>query len=222
MLKIGLTGNYYTGLDYIAYIFRRYKVPVFDADLVIKYMIFNSSEHILRIKDVFGEKVFTNNVVDLNQFIGNDDNTGASKFNVLLKLLEKDLNKYYLNWRVKHSDNKFIIFKSQILFEFGFDKIMDMNISVFKPDGMRISEIQTMLGIKASDAWKFIENEISAEKKNNLCDYQIHNYDSYFETTERQIAQIYRNLISKTKDVKTKIDNKRIPADAGVHYYIEC
>ena len=220
MLKIGLTGNYYTGLDYVSSIFRRYKVPVFDADLVIKYMIFNSTEHIMKIRDIFGEKVFTNNVVDLSEFVGSDSHTGNSRFHVLLKLLEKDLMKYYEKWRMKNSSAKFTIFKSQILFEFGLNKSMNYNISVFKPDGLRISEIQTGLQLKAMDAWEFIENEMNAEQKNNSCDYQIHNYESYFETTERQIAQIYRTLSKKINTDKPT--NKRMPDDAGVHYYMDC
>ena len=49
-IKVGLTGNYLSGLDYVVSIFKRYKIPVFDCDIMIKYLLYNSEEHIEKIR----------------------------------------------------------------------------------------------------------------------------------------------------------------------------
>ena len=97
MLKIGLTGNYYSGIEDIVAIFKRYKIPVFDADLLIKYLLYNNNDTIMRIKSTFGNSVFNKNILDMSEFKGNgyNENSGVFKFEKLLKLLQTDLIKHY-------------------------------------------------------------------------------------------------------------------------------
>ena len=203
MLKVGLTGNYFVGIEDVVAIFRRYEIPLFDADLVIKWMLFNSSEHIDRIRSTFGSEVFDEyNILDLSKFNGIDKHTGNLKFHILLKILEFDVITYYERWRLTKKGTPYTIFKSQILFEFGFNTNMNINIAVFKPEGMRVTELQTYHGMKAMDVYDMLETEMDALQKNRMCTYTIHNYESYFETVERQISQIHRSIKNKIKDIK--------------------
>jgi dephospho-CoA kinase len=205
MLKVGLTGNYCTGLEGIANIFRRYKVPLFDADLVVKYMLYNSTKHIEKIRKEFGDSVFTNNILDVSKFEGMDNESGFPKFYHLMKLLDLDLITYYERFRLEHGSranrdskySKFTIFKSQILFEYGFNVHMNTIINVYKPDGMRMSELQTHLGMKAGDVFDLLGTEMDQLIKNNHSTYVVHNYDTYHESDERQIAQIYKSISKK-------------------------
>ena len=85
------------------------------------------------------------------------------------------------------------------------NKNMNFNISVFIPEGMRITEVQTHQGIKVTDAYALLGTEMDPYQKNKHCNYVIHNYDTYMEKTERQISQIYRSLLKKYEDSKPKL-----------------
>ena len=192
MLKVGITGNYFSGLDEVAYTCDKHYIPVFEADLILRYLFYNNTETIIKIKNNFTKSVFTNNKLDLNNF--NDVNSFLS----LLKVVEVDLLRAYESWRKMHKKQPFTLFKSQVLFEAGWNDWMNFNISVYRPDGIRINEIKHYFKMKTTDVHKMVETEMNSLQKNRLSNYTIHNYDGYYETVEHQINSIRRNILTKT------------------------
>ena len=200
-IKVGLTGNYLSGLDYVVSIFKRYKIPVFDCDIMIKYLLYNSEEHIEKIRDIFGEDVFTNGVVDISKFDGIDNSTGDLKFHVLLKLLEYDIIKFYEGWRLNHQKSPYTIFKSQILFEFGFHTLMNLNINCLRPIKYRATELHDYFNYEYVDAYKLLETEMGEKNKDSFSTYTIYNYDNYPDSVEAQIEATHKSLKNKSNTV---------------------
>ncbi len=199
-LKVGLTGNYLSGLDNIVKIFRRYKIPVFDCDLMIKYLLYNSEEHIEKIRKIFGEEVFESGVVDLSKFEGVDNSTGDLKFHVLLKLLEYDINKFYEGWRYKHQDSPYTIFKCHVLYEFGFHSNMNLNINCLRPIRYRAEELNNYSNFSYADAYKLLENEMEEQHKCSFSQFVIYNYENYYISIEDQISTIHKSLKNKGRN----------------------
>jgi dephospho-CoA kinase len=196
MLKVGLTGNYCSGVDKVVLILRKMGMLVFDADLIIKFLLYNNSEVITKIKTRFGKIVFTDNQVDISSF------RTPEQFNNLIKLIEPDILKAYEKFRLVNRDSKFIFFKSQILFETGLSTYMNFNISVFKPNGSRVEEIQSINKLRTTEAWKIVDSEMDSFQKNRMCQYTIHNYDAHQDSLERQIASILKALNNKSIEEK--------------------
>jgi dephospho-CoA kinase len=44
MFKVGLTGNRYSGKDTVASLFNKISIPVFDADVIVKFLINHNFE----------------------------------------------------------------------------------------------------------------------------------------------------------------------------------
>jgi dephospho-CoA kinase len=103
-IKIGLTGNYLSGLDYITAIFKRYKIPVYDCDIIIKYFLYNSEEHIERVRKSIGDKYFKDGVLDISSMSGTDK-SGVSIFYKVLNILKYDIIKAFELWRKKYNNN---------------------------------------------------------------------------------------------------------------------
>ena len=200
-IKVGLTGNYLSGLDYVVSIFKRYKIPVFDCDIMIKYLLYNSEEHIEKIRDIFGEDVFTDGVVDISKFDGIYNSTGDLKFHVLLKLLEYDIIKFYEGWRLNHQKSPYTIFKSQILFEFGFHTSMNLNINCLRPIKYRATELHDYFNYEYADAYKLLETEMCEKNKDSFSTYTIYNYDNYPDSVEAQIEATHKSLKNKSNTV---------------------
>lgn len=192
MLKIGLTGNYHSGLDVVSEIFKlNYKIPVYEADLNIKFMLFNDSATIRKIENKFSKNAFTNNKVDLNKFSDND------RFNDLMKLIEPNLFKNYIKW-MSTKKSQYTIFKSQILHEIGWTDNMNFNITVYKDNSFRASEIVKLNNISYIDANNMIDNEMDTLIKNRLSNYVIHNYITHNQTLHKQINTINQSILAKS------------------------
>lgn len=174
MLKVGLTGNFYSGYDDAANLFEHSNVPVFDADLVLKFMINYSGKVIKKIKQEFGQDIYLLGLLDLKKFQTNSD------FDKLFKLIQLDLIKSYEKWRLKHTDNPYTIFKSSVLFERNLDTSMNFNMHVFRPQNDRKKDIQNLTNIPALTIDTIISNEMDELEKNQKSDFVIHNYNSYF------------------------------------------
>jgi dephospho-CoA kinase len=191
MLKVGLTGNYCAGLDAVVIILRKMGIIVFDADLIIKFLLYNNTEMINKIKAQFGKIVFFENQVDISSF------RTAEQFNSLIKLIEPELLRSYEKFRLVNRDSKYIFFKSQILFETGLNTYMNINVSVFKPNGSRVADIQRINKLRTTEAWKIVDSEMDSFQKNRMCQYTIHNYEAHNDGLEKQIASILKALNSK-------------------------
>lgn len=191
MIKVGLTGNYCSGYNDMAKLFEDKGVPVFDADLVTKYLIYRDSVVISKIKNKFGKSAFVNNKVSMTRF------QGKEKFVALMKLIEFDLIKAFERWRHSMGNNRYVIFKSQILFELEWNKTTNFTVAVFRPNGFRSTDIQKKCKISTTDAWKLIDSEMDVFQKNRLADYSIHNYESYAQSIDTQISLLHRTFCSK-------------------------
>ncbi len=220
-LKIGLTGNYLSGINDITASFKRYGIPVYDCDLMIKYLLYNSQEHIEKVRELFGEHVFNEGVIDVKKFDGSDE-SGELHFNVLLKLLYDDIKGYYETWRLKHKKSLYTIFKSNILYESGFHTQMDHNICVFRPIKFRATELYKFHSYAYEWAYKLLESEMEEKHKSTYSTYTIYNYDNYNKSVEDQISDIHNTIKNKVKVVQVAPGlYKRLDKNTSTTEYVD-
>lgn len=191
MLKIGLTGNFYSGYDKVAELFEEMNIPVFDADLVLKYLVNFSGKHIDKIKSSLGDDIYSRCLLDTRKFNTNEE------FDKLLDIVELDIFKAYEKWRINNYDSFYTILKSSILFERKIDKSMNFNISVYKPKNIRKDEIWTKTDMPFTTIDNILSNEMNEIGKNEKADYIVHNYENWSQTLKKQIEHINKSLMNK-------------------------
>ena len=54
MIKVGLSGNRYSGKDRVASLFNQIGVPIFNADVILKFILSCNYEVLGKIKEKFG------------------------------------------------------------------------------------------------------------------------------------------------------------------------
>ena len=193
-MKIGLTGNRYSGKDTVAKIFGKMHVPVFDADVVFKFLV----NHDLGIKDLmrtkFGESIYglQDDLLVPNMIKSDSD------FNGMVESVEFEMRKAYEKFRVKNKESLYTIFKSSILFEAGWNVFMDYNISVFCSKRERIDRAKLVTAMSLSKIGEMLKGEMDETVKNGLSDYVIHNYETGadFDTIE-QVNNIDKKMVDK-------------------------
>lgn len=155
MLNIGLTGSRFSGKEYISNHFHKIGVPVFNADLVLKYIL-NYEDSVIR---------------DSNKLLGNRgeifinpfsiDNDGI--FSEILTIAEPYLISAWRKFKNKNANSVYSIFKSSYIFyrDYDLDGIInvhcpfDIRSSRVKLDDVYIMNIEKKLGIiqKAKGDW---------------------------------------------------------------------
>jgi dephospho-CoA kinase len=170
MLKVGLTGNFHSGQNEVAKIFDNLSVPVFDADLVLKYLINYSNPHITKIKSEFGENVYKIGLLNLQKFNSN------TTWNKLIDLVEIDIIAAFEKFRLKHKYSTYVLFKYSYLYERRIDSSMDYNINCYRPSYSRKNDISLLTYMDSYAISTLIENELDEIYKNKKSDFIVNNY----------------------------------------------
>jgi len=196
MIKIGLTGNRYSGKDTVAKMFEQIGVPVFNADIILKFILnfdINVNKDIL---DNYGEYIFTGpeSMIDPKKIRSKKD------FDKLVNFAEFELKRAYERFRLEHKQSVYTIFHSSILFERGWDKEMDFTINVFAPKDVRSLRCEKITKQSTYNISELMKGEMDDLFKNKLADYTIHNYASCaiaFGDTCDQVNRIDQKIIDK-------------------------
>ena len=203
MLRVGLTGTRYSGKDTISNLFRQIKVPVFNADVILKYILKYEFEVLDKISDTIGYEYFKN-----GQLVS-DEISKMSKFNDVLKVVKPYIFEAYSKFEKKHNGSVYTIFHSSILFESNWHKDMDKTINVNAPLDDRLKRLFIKKNIKDSFMKFDIEQSLKSENiisKNNGANIVIHNF-GIFDVLD-QVNKADNKIVNFY--LKSKITNKKV------------
>lgn len=205
MIKVGLSGNRFSGKDKVAKLFQEVSIPVFDADVIIKFILNYNYELFSEIKTKIGDKYiksdFTLNLVSIN----ND-----GKFSEVLKVIEPEVFKAYQKFEDKNKNSIYTVFNCGVLYETSWYKKMDKNITVYAPFIDRVErakssklELNSFLKFEKipmnnsySDRTNInalLSREMDELDKNSKANYVIHNYNEF--NVRKQVMEIDKSII---------------------------
>lgn len=191
MIRIGLSGNRYSGKDKISKIFETIRIPVFNADVILKYIINHEISVINDIKSTVGKHVFSYNILDPTLI------KSQKEFDEIIDCAELELMLAYDKFNDKYKNSIYTIFHSSMLYERSWDKSLDYNITIHCPRVFRINRMKDSEGKKYKEIYEFFKNEIDDNTKNGMANYVIHNYTPYYKTPLQQVNEIDENIVNK-------------------------
>lgn len=197
MLRVGLTGNRFSGKNTICKLFRQVRVPVFDADVILKFILNHEYEILGKIQDTIGHEYFKMGKLNSKEI------EKHSKFNEVLKVVKPYIFDAYSKFEKKHSGAIYTIFQSSILIESDWSDEMDITISVSAPKEDRVKRGIYFTKLNKDQIESLISTEMGSFEKNNLSDLIIYNYGIFdvldqVNKTDNKIVDFY--LKSKMKD----------------------
>lgn len=196
MLTIGLTGCRYSGKTSVGKLFKKIGVPVFNADVVMKFIINFKADIDISIKSNIGSHVYQNSILDPTKFLT------TATFDKLIDIIEFDLFQAWERFKLKHNNSSYIIFESSIIFERGYESKFDAVISVFAPKEDRVYRCRMNSDMKVEYIWNLFSKEMSDLIKNNNSNYVVHNYDTGPDTLSQINSldlKIIENIINNRK-----------------------
>jgi dephospho-CoA kinase len=194
MLKVGLSGNRYSGKNRIVNLFKQIGVPVFEADVILKFILSHNYELQAEIADRVGRKYFKDGLLNTEK-VKTD-----GKFSSILDIVEPELYRTWERFLQKNNKAVYCIFHSSILFEKEWNKAMDINVTVFAPYADRIERCKFLTNKSVSSIYSLTKLEMDELDKNNLSDFVIHNYNND--------SPFYGDALTQVNDIDKKIVDK--------------
>jgi dephospho-CoA kinase len=191
MIKVGLTGNIGSGKSTVAKLFAEIGIPVYEADKTAKELLFDSNVKDLIVSN-FGKDILDNtdeiSRKSLASIVFNDN----AKLNLLNSIIHPFVINDFEKWANQYESVSYLIHEAAILFETGYDKIVDKIITVTCPEALRIKRIMIRDGLKEEDIRQRIKNQWQEEEKIILSDFIIKN-DGLLPLTP-QVLAIHKQL----------------------------
>ena len=190
-VKIGITGGIGSGKTYICNLLRERGYEVYNCDDEAKRIMLEDEEIISQIKTLIGNDAYTpdgqlNKPVIAN-FIFSDKDNAAKVNSIVHPAVKKD----FLRWA---EDKQVAIMESAILFESGFDNVVDTTVLIWADARNRLKRAMTRDHATREQIEARMAAQISDDEARRKADY-IFRHNNYDETENemRKLIQYIEN-----------------------------
>lgn len=182
-LIIGITGGIGGGKSTFSRHLREQGWLVFDTDMEAKNL--QNVCPLVREKVIaeFGDEVYNANGLDrvkLAQIVfGN-----AEKLQKLNQIVHPEVKRKFLEWAMEHSRERFLFMECAILFEGGFNELVDKTVLITAPVDVRIHRVMHRDKVTEELVLTRIRNQWPDEEKMKLADWTF-NTDNDINPAQR-------------------------------------
>jgi len=193
MLVVGLTGNIGSGKTYVANLFEKKGVPIYNTDNRAKYLMNNSIEIIETLKEKFGTQAYQNKLLN-RKLIADKIFQDKSLIKWMNQLIHPKVQKDFDNWLDNNKQSKYVLKEAAILIESGAYKNCDRLILVSAPDEIRISRVIERDKMTEAEVLQRMANQMPEADKKTFANYIINN--DGIQLVEKQVNEIHNKLIN--------------------------
>jgi dephospho-CoA kinase len=177
MKTIGLTGGIGSGKSVVARLFETMNIPVYDSDREAKKITSGSGFVRTCLIEHFGQEIYPKGVLNkkllASLIFGNEK---SLKF--VNSIIHPEVQKDFIRWKEQWEDRSLVVIESAILFESGFDRGVDVSITVSAPLEIRTERVQKRDETPREAIFDRMRNQMTEEERNRKSGYVIIN-DNY-------------------------------------------
>lgn len=197
MKKVGITGGMGCGKSTVVTEFECLGVPCFVADrLAATY--YDDTSFLQELRALMGDSVFRADGSADKQAIATLVFADNGMLQCLNALVHPRVMADFERFCTLHADKPYVLFESAILYDYGFDRLMDCVVCVYLDLPERLRRLQERDGVGEERLMSRIANQMPAEEAMMRADYVILNYEG--NPRRRQVTYIDRLL--RDMDVK--------------------
>ena len=192
MIKIGITGGIGSGKSVVANILSLSGVPVYIADEESKKLTNHSPIIREKLIALFGKEIYSEEGLN-KKLLASHIFHDPQRLQQVNQIIHPEVNRHFLEW-VNKQATQICAIESAILFESGFDKVVDVSLMVYAPKGLRIERASKRDAAAKAEIERRINNQMADELKKDRSDYVIYNDDQHLliSQVEAFISQITR------------------------------
>lgn len=187
MLKLGLTGGIGSGKTTVLQVFASLGVPCFVADDVAKGY-YRDASFLERVSELFGREILNPDCTLNRQALAQIVFSDSRRLEQLNQLIHPRVAADFRRWCDEHENHDVVLLESAILYESGFDSLVDKVVEVYLDKEERIFRTQLRDKSSREDVLSRMASQISDEDKLMRSDYVVLNYEG--NPRERQVRHI--------------------------------
>lgn len=187
MVKIGLTGGIATGKTTISKYLSSLGIPVIDADLIAREVLTIYPEILEYLRKTYGDRVFSGGKLDrraLGRIVFQDKEALSSYLQVIMPRIRQEIEK-----RLEESEEECIVLDAPLLFEEGFQKDVDLTITVYAQERVQLQRLKERDGFTEEEARRRISAQMDLQEKMDRSTYVLNN-SGQLEDTIRDLHAI--------------------------------
>lgn len=187
MVKIGLTGGIATGKTTISKYLSSLGIKVIDADLIAREVLTIYPEILEYLRKTYGDRVFSGGKLDrraLGRIVFQDKEALSSYLQVIMPRIRQEIEK-----RLEESEEECIVLDAPLLFEEGFQKDVDLTITVYAQERVQLQRLKERDGFTEEEARRRISAQMDLQEKMERSTYVLNN-SGQLEDTIRDLHAI--------------------------------
>lgn len=189
MIKIGITGGIGSGKSVVASLLNLHGIPVYVADTESKLLTDTSPVIKEKLTALLGDDLYTekglNRKLLASHIFGNPE-----YLRQVNAIIHPEVDRHFTAW-AQSQKNTICAIESAILFESGFNKLVDKSLMVYAPLPLRIERAVARDNACREEIIRRIDSQLPDETKRDRSDYVIFNDDK-----QALLPQVERFLIS--------------------------
>ncbi len=161
---IGITGGIGGGKSTLAKILREKGYLVYDTDLEARRLQNENIDIRKHLIHLFGEDIYDNQQLNrkkLAELVFNNPELLLKLNSIIHPVVKND----FINWQKEHSNERYLFIESAVMYESGFDSIIDKVIVVTAPEEVRIARVVKRDNISPEQVRQRIANQMPEEEK---------------------------------------------------------
>ncbi len=180
ILNIGITGSIACGKSTVSNYLKERGYTIIDADK-LGHTALTSDEVREKLEKSFGLRIIENNEISREKLgklvFGNEEN-----LKILNSIVHPYIRRQILQLQEKHSDERLVFLDIALLFEAGFEDLVEKIIVVHINEKEQLTRLMNRNSLSSEAAMNRIKSQMSSEDKSKLGDYVINNSNTKEET----------------------------------------
>lgn len=174
MIVLGVTGGIGSGKSTVSELLRLNGIPVYTADDESKKLV--ASSPIIREKliELFGNDLYDGEILN-KALLASHIFTDKNKLDKVNTIIHPEVEKHFREWIKDKKQYPIVAQEAAILFESGFQRLVDKVIMVYAPLDIRIERVVNRDKVSREMVIDRVKNQMSDEEKAKLSDFVIVN-----------------------------------------------
>ncbi|HPF05001.1 MAG TPA: dephospho-CoA kinase [Spirochaetota bacterium] len=189
-MRIGVTGIFASGKGTVCEMFRELGAGVVDTDIVAREIMEPGATGLKKVVEEFGDSFINSDGTLDRRGFANSVFTSAEKVKRLNEITHPVIKEIVIE---RTSGDGIFMVNTPLLFESGFDKLMEKNIVVTAGNDQVLVRGSKRDNITPEEIKERLKHQIPLNEKVKLADYVIDNSGN-IDNTKRQVADIWNIL----------------------------
>jgi len=174
MIKVGITGGIGSGKTTVCKVFSVLGIPIFVADSIGKQLMNEDPQLKEQLIHRFGPAVYLSDQTIDRKYLANIVFNDPSSLEKLNSVVHPAVHKAFEEWYLKQ-EAPYVLHEAAILFESGFNRMMDFTITIVTREEERIARVMKRDKISEELVRQRIRNQFTDEERIKLADFVISN-----------------------------------------------